>query len=325
MPWEGTFRPKPKMWPQEKFFHQGLFPFVPTNVPYVSAIGGFANDPPFDEYWLFPEQEESNEVGTPTGPMTGYPIILTKEQLAWFIFKAKTWQITASGSYSFSSPDEVNVEYQGEFSFDFTLGRNITATGEIIDSVVGYDPNSIRQYFPNEKSLWRGSALVGEIPIIGPRSNSVTYTETRTYYPPEEDPVVTTSEKEAVIQINVRSEPFLEPFTYEFYSWVASEEPIADYGSWMKKDALIGCNLLVRIAAASWASAFSNSLQENSNYLFSEDYEEFCKFTFQVPWDENGLSIPLYRLKQANEDYPVTFSDITATPVTFWEYEPPPE
>jgi hypothetical protein len=312
------------MWPQEKFFHQGLFPFVPTNVPYVSAVGGFVNDPPFDEYWLFPEQEESNMVGTPTGPMTGYPIILTKEQLAWFIFKAKTWQITASGSYSFSSPDEVNVEYQGEFSFDFTLGRNIDEAGQAITDVEGDLFNSFSEYFPNEKELWRTIGR-GPIPLVGQRVESTTYTETQTYYPPEEDPVVTTSEQTAIIQILLTAENFIEPFTYELYSWVPSEEPIADYGSWMRKDALIACNLLVSAGAGVWASARSNALQETGSYLFSEDYEQFCNFVFDVPWDENGLSIPLYRLKQANEDYPVTFSDITATPITFWEYEPPPE
>jgi hypothetical protein len=310
------------MWSNNTFFWPGLFPFVPENRPNVFGVGGFPNEPPFSDYWLFPEEEEANQVGTPVGPMTGFPVLLNKNQLAWFIYKVKTWSVTASASYDFViESGVVQNQYQGSFQFNFVLGRNISDSGEEITEQEFGDPEQ-EIYTPDEKSLLR-SIGVGAIPLIPNRAQSVTYTETQTRFEPEEEPFVTTEEKGAVIKFSYFSDAsFIEPLQYPRFAWAPEGEPIYDFGYWMRSNSRVACNLLVSAGAGNFFGAGSDALQRTGTYEFSSDYEVACNVVFNVPW-EDGLSFPLYRLKEQADEAPFQFSDIVLTPETFWEYQPP--
>jgi len=322
------------MWAEHEINIARLFPFVPAKVPYVSAAGGFVNEPPFSDYWLFPEEEEvSNVMGTPVGPQTGYPLILTKEQLAWFVYKAKTWQVTASGSYDYTVTEnlfgiETEVQYQGEFAFEFILGRNIGVDGEVLESEpVGQGFSG--QYFPNEKSILRTRDR-GPIPILSPREQLVGFTQTRTEYPPEEPPVVSTSEELAGLKISVVANfSIQEALNYALYAWTPSDGPIYDYGSWARPDSLIACNLIVDCGAPP-GSASSNALQTTiigsiagaeTSYFFPPEAELVTNAMIQVPWSQEPLAIPLHR--SSGEANRLALSEITLSPLSFWEYQPP--
>jgi hypothetical protein len=312
------------MWAEHQINIAGLFPFVPVNVAYVDSVGGFLNSPPFSDYWLFSEEEEARQVGTPVGPETGFPLILTKEQLAWFVYKAKTWQVTASGSYDYTVEERINqidteVQYEGEFAFDFVLGRNIGIDGEVLEN----EPEGqgfAGQYFPNEKSLLRTIGR-GTIPTLAPRTQSVVFTQTRTEYPPEEAPVVSTSEESAVLKISVFANfGIQEPFNYPPYAWTPSAEPIYDYGSWSRPDSLIACNLIVDVIAPP-GSASSNALQSTSaSYFFPNEAEFVTNALIEVPWSEEPLAVPLHR--SSGEANRLALSEINLSPLSFWEYQP---
>jgi hypothetical protein len=309
------------MWSNNTFFRRGLFPFLPDNVPTVFAPGGLANVPPFSDYWLFPEFGEAGLVGTPVGPQTGFPILLTKEQLAWFIFKAKTWQVTATGSYDFAIENfGTSTQYEGEFAFEFFLGRNILENGDPVDENTIFSNNLFPRYFPNEKSLLRTRDR-GTIPMLQPRQETANYTETQTETRPEEEPRVTTSEESVRLNIFVISIDAQEPFAYPLFAFTESPQPISDYGSWMRKDGLVACNIIMQLI---WnrGQADSNALQATggTSYFFGSTDTVLCNALIQVPWSENGLSIPLYWPQAAAEAAPLTMSDIVISPITFWDY-----
>jgi hypothetical protein len=315
------------MIPSHNIFWRGLFPFHPAPFPYQLIYqDAYTRSGALEELWLFPDEQEAVIIRSPAGPGTAFPFQLTKEHLAWFIYKVKTWQVEATCSYDFTIESEMfegySTQYQGEFSLSFQTGRNIAENGS---------PTTL---FPNEKDLLKPFDAQGiggrDLTVVPLREHSVTYTETVTEHLPDSTSVSQTMERTATLKIFYRQELQQEPPYVPAYAWVPSEQETNHIGSYMKKDSDIACNLMFdcrwsdEFITGTVATSFATLTPESISF---GGQEPLCNVVIQVPWAEEGVSFPMFATKPPPPREPVsaTFSDITLTPIEFWEYQPPEE